>query len=117
MGRLYRRSYQHNSFQLLCKFINYFNEKFSNFLSSFGFLLCPMKDITFIPFPNLECDTHDITGKFTYSLDTYFWGIFEFQVKNIQYHAFFLSLFASLLAPLGGLFASGFKRSIEIKVK
>ena len=28
-----------------------------------------------------------------------------------------LSLFASLIAPFGGFFASGFKRAIKIKVK
>jgi CDP-diglyceride synthetase len=75
-----------------------------------------MKNITLIPFTKLECDNRDITGSFTTSFDFYYYGIIEFQMKNIQFHAFFLSLFASLLAPLGGLFASGFKRSIEIKV-
>ena len=36
-------------------------------------------------------------------------------LKKIHFHTFFLGLFASLLAPLGGLFASGFKRAIKIK--
>jgi CDP-diglyceride synthetase len=36
-------------------------------------------------------------------------------MKRIHFHTFFLGLFASLLAPLGGLFASGFKRAIKIK--
>ena len=76
-----------------------------------------MKNITVIPFTKLECNSLDITGTYKSSIDTYFWGIYDYQIKNIQFHAFFLSLFASLLAPLGGLFASGFKRSIEIKVK
>ncbi len=75
-----------------------------------------MKNITAIPFAKIECDTHDITGKYIATFDTYYFGVKEIHMKNIQYHAFFLSLFASLLAPLGGLFASGFKRSIEIKV-
>ena len=33
----------------------------------------------------------------------------------MHFHTFSLGLFASLLAPLGGLFASGFKRAIKIK--
>ena len=32
-----------------------------------------------------------------------------------QYHLFFLSCFASLVAPFGGFFASGFKRAFDIK--
>jgi len=75
-----------------------------------------MKNITVIPFTRLECDTSEITGSFRTSFDVYYFGNVQIEMKNIQFHAFFLSLFASLLAPLGGLFASGFKRSIEIKV-
>ncbi|RNA26000.1 phosphatidate cytidylyltransferase 2 [Brachionus plicatilis] len=37
-------------------------------------------------------------------------GVFPFQK-----HAFFFSLYASLVAPFGGFFASGFKRAIGIK--
>lgn len=34
---------------------------------------------------------------------------------NIHIHAFFFSLFASVVGPFGGFFASGLKRSIKIK--
>jgi phosphatidate cytidylyltransferase len=36
-------------------------------------------------------------------------------LKQIHFYTFCLGLFASLFAPLGGLFASGFKRAIKIK--
>ena len=32
-------------------------------------------------------------------------------------HAFFMSIFASVIGPFGGFFASGFKRAFKIKVK
>lgn len=32
-----------------------------------------------------------------------------------QYHILFLAIFASLVAPFGGFFASGFKRAFDIK--
>jgi phosphatidate cytidylyltransferase len=35
----------------------------------------------------------------------------------IQIHAVVFALFASLIAPFGGFFASGFKRAIKIKVR
>lgn len=34
----------------------------------------------------------------------------------IQWHALCLGLFASIIAPFGGFFASGFKRAFKIKV-
>jgi phosphatidate cytidylyltransferase len=34
----------------------------------------------------------------------------------VQWHALALGLFASIIAPFGGFFASGFKRAFKIKV-
>ena len=36
-------------------------------------------------------------------------------MSNLHFHTLALGMFASLLAPAGGLFASGFKRAIKIK--
>jgi phosphatidate cytidylyltransferase len=33
----------------------------------------------------------------------------------VQWHALALGLFASIIAPFGGFFASGFKRAFKIK--
>ena len=35
----------------------------------------------------------------------------------VQWHALALGLFASIIAPFGGFFASGFKRAFKIKVR
>ena len=37
------------------------------------------------------------------------------QIACSQFHALVLSAFASLIAPFGGFFASGFKRGFKIK--
>ena len=75
-----------------------------------------MKDITCIPFTKNECAVmelgKDFTLKYLIPLTSYELTI---PLKIIHFHTFFLGLFASLLAPLGGIFASGFKRAIKIK--
>lgn len=40
----------------------------------------------------------------------------EIEVLPVQWHALWLGLFASIIAPFGGFFASGFKRAFKIKV-
>ena len=37
-------------------------------------------------------------------------------IYPILIHAFFMSIFASVIGPFGGFFASGFKRAFKIKV-
>jgi phosphatidate cytidylyltransferase len=80
------------------------------------FLMCPVKDITWKPFNRAACDTSDLRKDyiFTYEFPLVLWKI-TFPLKKLHVHTFILGLFASLLAPLGGLFASGFKRAIKIK--
>ncbi|KAL6568700.1 phosphatidate cytidylyltransferase [Orobanche hederae] len=39
----------------------------------------------------------------------------EISVLPVQWHALCLGLFASIIAPFGGFFASGFKRAFKIK--
>jgi phosphatidate cytidylyltransferase len=38
------------------------------------------------------------------------------EIMPVQWHALGLGLFASIIAPFGGFFASGFKRAFKIKV-
>ena len=39
----------------------------------------------------------------------------SFQMQPVQFHVFILATFASLIAPFGGFFASGIKRTFKIK--
>ena len=42
-------------------------------------------------------------------------GSFTFEARPMQLHAVALAAFASLVAPFGGFFASGLKRSLKVK--
>uniref|UniRef100_A0A6N2KXQ0 Phosphatidate cytidylyltransferase n=1 Tax=Salix viminalis TaxID=40686 RepID=A0A6N2KXQ0_SALVM len=39
----------------------------------------------------------------------------EISILPVQWHALCLGLFASIIAPFGGFFASGFKRAFKVK--
>lgn len=56
---------------------------------------------------------------FSDKYDTYFYKNYELfgnvLIKRIYLHAFSFILFASLVAPFGGFFASGFKRAFKVK--
>ena len=85
-------------------------------LSKFKMFLCPMQTITLVPFKlnTLNCDVSELlkTYEFSFSILN---KVFKFSLTNIQFHSLSIGLFASSIAPLGGLFASGFKRSMKIK--
>jgi phosphatidate cytidylyltransferase len=89
---------------------------FSNFLSNFEWLLCPVEKLTIMPFrfQSLHCDVSELLkiNEFSFNL---LGKTFKFGLTNLQFHSIFIGLFASSIAPMGGLFASGFKRSIKIK--
>lgn len=78
-------------------------------------MLCPSKHITIRPFYSEQCDTSYLKKPYMFDFGLPLIGSISIPIKSIHFHTFFLGLFASLLAPLGGLFASGFKRSIKIK--
>ena len=82
---------------------------------SYDFLLCPIKDISLTPFYKPKCDTSELTSDYIFDVDFLGKTFHIASFKNIHFHTFFMGLFASLLAPLGGFFASGFKRAIKIK--
>lgn len=42
-------------------------------------------------------------------------GIIRFLVPALQLHAMMMAVFASIIAPFGGFFASGFKRAFKMK--
>lgn len=45
----------------------------------------------------------------------FFAEYFPLEITNLQAHVLVLSLFASIIGPFGGFFASGLKRAIKIK--
>ncbi len=78
--------------------------------------MCPIKEITWEPFYKVECDSYELRRDYSVSFELSFLpSKFSITLRRLHYHTFFMGLFASLIAPLGGLFASGFKRAIKIK--
>ena len=62
----------------------------------------------------LTTGIHSHTHTHTHT-HTQFLGL-SIHLYPAQLHSFPLSIFASLIAPFGGFFASGFKRAFNIKV-
>lgn len=72
-------------------------------MTLFGFGKCEVSEL-FITVP------HELP-----SLIRSLTGVSSFYFSGFQKHSIILSLFASLIAPFGGFFASGFKRALAVK--
>ncbi|GAB2269642.1 phosphatidate cytidylyltransferase [Dionaea muscipula] len=87
----------------------------ANILGRFKWLTCPRKDLST---GWLHCDPGPLFTPEYFSLSGWFPGWFpwnEVSILPVQWHAVWLGLFASIIAPFGGFFASGFKRAFKIK--
>ncbi|XP_042379712.1 phosphatidate cytidylyltransferase 1-like [Zingiber officinale] len=83
----------------------------ADILGRFRWLTCPRKDLST---GWLHCDPGLPFKPESYPLPGWFpWK--EWSVMPIQWHALALGLFASIIAPFGGFFASGLKRAFKIK--
>ncbi|MBA0807927.1 hypothetical protein Gohar_023702, partial [Gossypium harknessii] len=87
----------------------------ANILGCFRWLTCPRKDLST---GWLECDPGLLFKPENYILPGWISQWFpwkEISVLPVQWHALCFGLFASIIAPFGGFFASGFKRAFKIK--
>jgi phosphatidate cytidylyltransferase len=70
-------------------------------------------------FTGLKCDVNPVFVPHTFELPQFFFlppnTNFSLTFAPMQLHALALSTFASLIAPFGGFFASGLKRTFKIK--
>ncbi|KAG8658254.1 phosphatidate cytidylyltransferase 1 isoform X3 [Manihot esculenta] len=87
----------------------------ANILGNFQWLTCPRKDLSAgwlkcDPGPLFKAENYPLPGWIS---DWFPWK--EISVLPVQWHAMWLGLFASIIAPFGGFFASGFKRAFKIK--
>ncbi|RCI08977.1 hypothetical protein L249_5032 [Ophiocordyceps polyrhachis-furcata BCC 54312] len=83
------------------------------------YFICPVNDLGANIFTGLECDPNPVFLPHTYHLPHLFFlppnTTFSLTFAPMQLHAFVLATFASLIAPFGGFFASGLKRTFKIK--
>lgn len=96
----------------------------SGFLSHFRYLVCPARNMWSTAFVPVPCEISSVFLVKTFRLPIFISGLIKFvtgikvrevNLLPIQLHSLAFSLFASLLAPFGGFFASGFKRAFKIK--
>ncbi|CAD6232682.1 unnamed protein product, partial [Miscanthus lutarioriparius] len=87
----------------------------ANVMGRSQWLTCPRKDLST---GWLYCDPGPMFKSEHYSLEEWVPHWFpwkELAIMPVQWHALALGLFASIIAPFGGFFASGFKRAFKIK--
>jgi len=83
------------------------------------YFICPATDLGANIFTGLQCEPNPVFTPWTYTTpDLLFLPPnykFSITMAPMQIHAFFWATFASLVAPFGGFFASGLKRTFKIK--
>ncbi|GAA6016786.1 hypothetical protein JCM10207_003251 [Rhodosporidiobolus poonsookiae] len=97
----------------------------STLFQRFNYMICPAQDLSTNAFSNIECQPNSVflwrsfplPASITTALEPFLLG---HRVESIpwtpfQLHSIALATFASLVAPFGGFFASGFKRAFNIK--
>nr|ACF81759.1 unknown [Zea mays] len=87
----------------------------ANVMGRFQWLTCPRKDLST---GWLYCDPGPMFKPEHYSLGEsvpHWFPWKDLAIMPVQWHALALGLFASIIAPFGGFFASGFKRAFKIK--
>ncbi|KAH6660938.1 cytidylyltransferase [Truncatella angustata] len=97
-----------------------FSVFFANILMRSKYFICPVNDLGANIFTGLECDPNPVFLPHTYKLPELLflpepYKHFSITTEPIQLHAIVIATFASLIAPFGGFFASGLKRTFKIK--
>jgi phosphatidate cytidylyltransferase len=86
----------------------------TNLLIRYKYFICPVNDLGSNVLTGLECIPNPVFTLQPYSLEVF--GLDKtFWVEPIQFHILAFATFASLIAPFGGFFASGLKRTFKIK--
>lgn len=87
--------------------------------SNSAYLICPFgSDLSINCLSGVECNPNPVFIRQIYRLPSYLTQIAGrnyIQIRPIYLHAVALSMFASLIAPFGGFFASGVKRAFRVK--
>lgn len=97
----------------LCTII--FGYFMTNILMRYKYFICPVNDLGSNVLTGLECTPNPAFLPQPYDLSK--WTPFDktIYVEPIQFHILVFASFASLIAPFGGFFASGLKRTFKIK--
>ncbi|KAI5818933.1 cytidylyltransferase family-domain-containing protein [Pyronema omphalodes] len=89
----------------------------TNVLMRYQYFICPVKDLGANVWTGLVCTPNPVFLKQTYGVPIPFQPFLgpTFKIQPMQFHILAMATFASLVAPFGGFFASGLKRTFKIK--
>lgn len=90
----------------------------SIFLSRYKYFICPMGDIGANILSGLDCIPNAVFVPHSYNIPSAIQPYVHqksFSVAPVHFHVMVLASFASLIAPFGGFFASGLKRTFQVK--
>ncbi|KAF9928188.1 hypothetical protein FBU30_002584 [Linnemannia zychae] len=96
---------------------------FATFLLKYPYMICPVKDLRASAFSGLTCDPNPVFIPVRHNLKPWMVSLIRHlgfrstyvMIAPLQWHVIIMGCFASLIAPFGGFFASGFKRAFKIK--
>ena len=89
-----------------------------HFLIRFDYFICPMKDLGTNAWSNTTCTPNPVFLSSAHRVPTFLQPLLHtdrVSFPAIHFHVAVLATFASLIAPFGGFFASGLKRSFQVK--
>ncbi|PVI01846.1 phosphatidate cytidylyltransferase [Periconia macrospinosa] len=90
----------------------------TSILSQYKYFICPVNDLGANIWTGLECTPNPVFIPKKYTIPFIPSGLpisNTYTIKPVQFHILALATFASLIAPFGGFFASGLKRTFKIK--
>lgn len=87
----------------------------TNMLMRYKYFICPVNDLGSNVLTGLECVPNPVFVPQPYRLPAWTGVDTTFYVRPMQFHILVFASFASLIAPFGGFFASGLKRTFKIK--
>ena len=87
----------------------------TNILMRYKYFICPVNDLGSNVLTGLECTPNPAFVPQPYSLPEWTGLGKTLYIEPMQFHILVFASFASLIAPFGGFFASGLKRTFKIK--
>lgn len=87
----------------------------TNILMRYKYFICPVNDLGANVLTGLECTPNPTFVPQPYTVPDWTGAGTTFYIQPIQFHILVFASFASLIAPFGGFFASGLKRTFKIK--
>ncbi|MCJ1309236.1 hypothetical protein MMC25_002894 [Agyrium rufum] len=90
----------------------------TNVLMRYSYFICPVNDLGANIFTGLSCKPNPVFIPHSYPLPPPIANLIHtstISIAPMQFHIMVFATFASLIAPFGGFFASGLKRTFKVK--